>query len=133
VISRRPLQAVLVFLLLTLGAVAARAASIETRVRTLMREKPASTARIVDRLPAGKKLPMMGSTPDGNWVHVKSNGKDGWIQSNAVKGMRGNDDASGGEDTSGEEDEPGRPLAKKRGVRPEAWVSKSRYHEGEET
>lgn len=129
----RPLQAVFVFILLSIGAAGARAASIETKVRTMLREKPASTARIVDRLPAGKKLPMMGSTPDGNWVHVKANGKDGWIQAATVKGMRGNDDASGGEDTSAEEDEPGRPLAKKRGVRPEAWVSKSRYHEGEET
>ncbi|MGZ5761471.1 MAG: SH3 domain-containing protein [Caldimonas sp.] len=95
----------------------------------MLREKPTSSARIVDRLPAGKKVPMLGQTDDGNWVHIRAGAHEGWIQAAAVKGLRGKD-----EDASEEpaDDEEAKPLAKKRGVRPEAWVSKSRYHEGED-
>jgi uncharacterized protein YgiM (DUF1202 family) len=127
---RRLLSAVLsVAILLTLSS-AALAAPIEIKVRTMLREKPTSAARILDRLPAGKKVPMLGQTDDGNWVHVRADGHEGWIQAAAVKGLRGKDDEAS-EDSSGDEEEA-KPLAKRRGVRPEAWVSKSRYHEGEE-
>ena len=36
---------------------AAYATTVEPKVRLLVREKPATTARIVDRVPPGKKLP----------------------------------------------------------------------------
>lgn len=121
-------QAVLI--VASLFATSAFAASIEIKVRTMLREKPTSSARIVDRLPAGKKVPMLGQTDDGNWVHVRAGAHEGWIQAAAVKGLRGKDeDASEG----AADDEEAKPLAKRRSVRPEAWVSKSRYHEGEET
>jgi len=95
----------------------------------MLREQPTSSSRIVDRLAAGKKMPMLGRTDDGNWVHVRVGGKEGWIQAAAVKGLRGQDeDAS----EAAADDEEAKPLAKRRGVRPEAWVSKSRYHEGDE-
>lgn len=126
---RRPLAAVLIVTALLATTSTALATSIEIKVRTMLREKPASSARIVDRLPAGKKVPMLGQTEDGNWVHVRAGGHEGWIQAAAVKGLRAKDEEASGEAA---DDEPARPLAKPRGVRPEAWVSKSRYHEGEE-
>lgn len=125
---RRRLQAVLIVAAILATASAALAAPIEIKVRTMLRERPTSSARILDRLPAGKKVPMLGRTDDGNWVHVRADGHEGWIQAAAVKGLRSEDD----EASADADDEPARPLAKPRGVRPEAWVSKSRYHEGEE-
>ncbi|MGZ3426231.1 MAG: SH3 domain-containing protein, partial [Polyangia bacterium] len=58
----------------------------------MLREKPTSSARIVDRLPAGKKVPMLGQTDDGNWVHIRAGAHEGWIQAAAVKGLRGKDE-----------------------------------------
>ena len=126
---RRLLSAALGVAILLATISAASAAPIEIKVRTMLREKPTSSARILDRLAAGKKVPMLGQTDDGNWVHVRADGKDGWIQAAAVKGLRGKDEEAPAD--SGDE-EDAKPLAKRRGVRPEAWVSKSRYHEGEE-
>src|SRR3954471_14211813 len=125
-------QAVLIVAIL-FATTAALAASVEIKVRTMLREKPTSAARIVDRLPAGKKVPMIGQSDDGNWVHIRANGHEGWVQAAAIKGMRA--PGSAGEESAEEaaDDEEAKPLAKRRGVRPEAWVSKSRYHEGEET
>lgn len=128
-IKSRRLQAVLLVAIVATAATSS-AAPIEIKVRTMLREKPTSSARIVDRLPAGKKVPMLGQTEDGNWVHVRAGAHEGWIQAAAVKGLRGKDEEASAEEA---DDEPSRPLAKPRGVRPEAWVSKSRYHEGEDT
>jgi len=126
---RRLLSAVLIVAAILATSSAAFAATIEIKVRTMLREQPTSSSRIVDRLAAGKKMPMLGRTDDGNWVHVRVGGKEGWIQAAAVKGLRGQDeDAS----EAAADDEEAKPLAKRRGVRPEAWVSKSRYHEGDE-
>jgi uncharacterized protein YgiM (DUF1202 family) len=113
----------------------ARAATVETKVRTIMRDKPTASARIVDRVAAGKKLPMLGMSGDGNWVHVRAGTHEGWVAAASIKGLHGNanSDDGAGEEEATDGDEPVRPMAKKRGVRPEAWVSKSRYHEGEET
>jgi uncharacterized protein YgiM (DUF1202 family) len=130
VTKRRVLSAVLSVAVLLTTASVVLAAPIEIKVRTMLREKPTSAARILDRLPAGKKVPMLGQTDDGNWVHVRADGHEGWIQAAAVKGLRGKDEEAS-EDASDEED--ARPMAKPRGVRPEAWVSKSRYHENEDT
>jgi uncharacterized protein YgiM (DUF1202 family) len=129
VITRRPLQAVLIVAAIAATASTALATSIEIKVRTMLREKPTSSARIVDRLAAGKKVPMLGQTDDGNWVHVRAGAHEGWIQAAAVKGLRSKDEEASEESA---DEEPAKPLAKPRGVRPEAWVSKSRYHEGED-
>ncbi len=126
---RRLLSAVLIVVAVLASASAASAAPIEIKVRTMLREKPMSSARILDRLPAGKKVPMLGQTDDGNWVHVRAGAHEGWIQAAAVKGLRGKDEEASPDEA---DEEPSRPLAKPRGVRPEAWVSKSRYHEGED-
>jgi len=128
VITRRRLQAVLLVAVMA-SASASIAAPIEIKVRTMLRERPTSGSRILDRLPAGKKVPMLGQTEDGNWVHVRAGAHEGWIQAAAVKGLRSKDDEAPPDEA---DEEPTRPLAKPRGVRPEAWVSKSRYHEGED-
>ena len=127
-ITRRRLQAVLLVAVMA-SASASIAAPIEIKVRTMLRERPTSGSRILDRLPAGKKVPMLGQTEDGNWVHVRAGAHEGWIQAAAVKGLRSKDDEAPPDEA---DEEPTRPLAKPRGVRPEAWVSKSRYHEGED-
>ena len=76
---RRLLSAVLIVAAIVASASPALAAPIEIKVRTMLREKPTSSARILDRLPAGKKVPMLGQSDDGNWVHVRANGHEGWI------------------------------------------------------
>jgi SH3-like domain-containing protein len=113
----------------TIGLVsAARAAQVETRVRLLVREKPSSTARIVDRIGAGMKLPVLGYSADGTWAHVKTKGHEGWVPTAQVKAGKARD----AEPAEAEEPAPAeevKPLAKRRNVRPEAWVSNSRYHD----
>jgi len=61
VITRRRLQAVLLVAVMA-SASASIAAPIEIKVRTMLRERPTSGSRILDRLPAGKKVPMLGQT-----------------------------------------------------------------------
>jgi uncharacterized protein YraI len=120
------LRAFLIILALTVS-LAAHAATVETKVRLLVRDRPSSSSRIVDRVAAGKKLPVIGR--EGNWIHVRSGGREGWVPVESVKGAAREDDGGGTDEPV--DDQPARPLAKKRGVRPEAWVSKSRYHEEE--
>jgi len=134
VTTRRLAQTLLVVAALVSTTITARAATVETKVRAVMRDRPAPSARIVDRVPSGKKLKLLGQS--GNWIHVKTGNKDGWISASELKGLRGgaSDEAAAPDaNDTGDDDGPVRPLAKARGVRPEAWVSKSRYHEGEET
>lgn len=118
---------------LTALAVPARAATVEPKVKLLMRERPSSNARIVNRIPAGKKLKLLGRSEDGGWAHVADGRHDGWVPSEQLRGnvraRKATTDESADDDAS---DEPVRPLAKPRHVRPEAWVSKSRYHDGED-
>lgn len=119
----------LTLVVLALGlfaALPATAATMETKVRALLRDKPVSTSRIVQRLPAGKRLTVLGRDAEGNWAHVRVGGQEGWLQLATLTGARGED-----QDASEAVADPARPLAKRRGVRPEAWVAKSRYHEGE--
>jgi uncharacterized protein YgiM (DUF1202 family) len=119
-----------VLVLLGGAAPATAATTVVTKVRLLAREKPSTSARIVDRVPAGKKLPLLGKTADGSWSRVDTGRKEGWVPSSQLKGkgmavpMRQADD-------DGEEEVARKPLAKKKGVRAEAWVSSSRYHDEE--
>jgi hypothetical protein len=115
-----------------LGGVA-EAATVETRVKLLVRERPSASARITDRLGAGVKLQVLGRSGDGEWTHVKGGprGRDGWVPTDQLSGkVKGRRTV---ETDEGEDEEVQRPLAKRRSVRPEAWVSKSRYHDGEDT
>jgi uncharacterized protein YgiM (DUF1202 family) len=101
---------------------AARAAQVTTKVPLMVREKPSQNARAVERVAAGRRLPLLGRS--GEWVHVQIGRKDGWIPAAQVTGLaraRGEEaQAAGAEE----------PLATKRPVRPEAWVEQSRYHDG---
>ncbi|HZS37814.1 MAG TPA: SH3 domain-containing protein [Polyangia bacterium] len=120
----------LTFVLALLVAVpSARGAQVEPRVKLLVRDRPSASARIVDRIPPGRKLPLLGRTADGAWAHVQGTRRDGWVPSGQLKGKiaRNADD----EADAGDEEER-KPLASKKGVRPEAWVSSSRYHDGED-
>jgi uncharacterized protein YgiM (DUF1202 family) len=129
-------MAMLSLVALTALELPARATTVEPRVNLLVRERPSTSARIVDRVPAGKKLILMGRTADGVWAHVDTTKKDGWVPSEQLKGMvkarKANVD-EGDEAAPEEEEETSKPMAKRRNVRPEAWVSKSRYHDGEDT
>jgi len=115
---------------------AAGAATVEPRVQLLVRERPSSSARIVDRVPAGKKLPLLGRSGDGAWTHVQTGKKDGWVPSAQLKGnvkaRKATMSEEEGDEVADEEEGTRKPLAKRRSVRPEAWVSASRYHDGED-
>lgn len=124
--------------LVTLAAIAApaHATTVEPKVQLIVRERPSNSARIVDRVPAGTKLPLLGRSTDGTWTRVQTEKRDGWVptaqlKGGLVKGRKANLDDE--EDPPAEDEEPARPLAKRRNVRPEAWVSKSRYHDGEDS
>jgi hypothetical protein len=116
----------------------AQAATVETKSAIMLRDRPEARGRVVERVPAHKKLSVVGRTPDSTWLHVKGSKTDGWAPASTlkgadaiVKGRRGPARAEE-ESTEGEGEEEARPLAKRRNVRPEAWVSKSRYHDGGE-
>ena len=117
---------------LTALAQPAQAATVQPKVQLLMRERPSSSARIVDRIPAGKKLKLLGRSADGGWAHVADGRHDGWVPSEQLRGNVRARKATVDESADDQSDEPARPLAKPRHVRPEAWVSKSRYHDGED-
>src|SRR5262249_39669382 len=115
------------------GAGTAHAASVEPKVQLLVGERPSSSARIVDRVPAGQKLRLLGRSGDGMWAHVLAPKHDGWVPSEQLKGnVRARKAVIEEGDQADQEEETVRPLAKRRNVRPEAWVSKSRYHDGED-
>ncbi len=114
-----------------LWGTAAQAATVEPKVRLLVREKPTTSARIVDRVPAGKKLPLLGKNADGSWSRIDTGKHEGWVPSSQLKGKSAAAPSRNIDPDEGEEEVVQRPLAKKRGVRAEAWVSSSRYHDGE--
>src|SRR5262245_7935564 len=114
-----------------LAPVGVRAASVEPKAKVLVRERPTATARVVDRVGPGRKLELIERSADGKWSHVDTGKADGWVPSGqlsgAVKGRKATSEADE------EDEEAAKPLAKRRNVRPEAWVSKSRYHDGEDS
>jgi hypothetical protein len=107
---RRLAQTLLVVAALVSTTITARAATVETKVRAIMRDRPAPSARIVDRLPSGKKLKLLGQS--GNWIHVRAGSKDGWIAASELKGLRGggSDEAAAADanDQGGDDDGPRR-------------------------
>jgi opacity protein-like surface antigen len=114
-------------------ASSARASTVEPRVKLLVRDKPTATGKIVDRVPAGRRLVLISRTRDGQWAHVQGPKRDGWIPTAALKGRV---TRAGIEEAPAEvpdENAVSRALAPRRSVRPETWVSQSRYHDGEDT
>jgi uncharacterized protein YgiM (DUF1202 family) len=129
-VLQRSVMTGVVLALLGGAAPATAATTVVTKVRLLAREKPSTSARIVDRVPAGKKLPLLGKTADGSWSRVDTGRKEGWVPSSQLKG-KGVAVPVRQADDEGDEEVVRRPLAKKKGVRAEAWVSSSRYHDDE--
>jgi uncharacterized protein YgiM (DUF1202 family)/opacity protein-like surface antigen len=122
----------IVSLLLALAGTAQAATTVEPKVRVLVRERPTLSSRIVDRVAPGHKMPLLGHNPDGSWAHVETGKRDGWVPTSQLKGKairtRSVDPDDGEEEVVAA---PRKSLAPKKGVRPEAWVSSSRYHDGE--
>ncbi len=50
-----------------------------------LREKPTTASRILDKLPQGTKVTVTDKTASGKWVHVKVNGKQGYIETKLLK------------------------------------------------
>jgi hypothetical protein len=101
----------------------AHAATVETRVALFLREHPVQSARVVERVAAGRKVQLIGRSPDREWVHVSVGRRDGWLPAAQVNGLqRGRGAARVVEEEQ--------PLAARRAVRPEAWVEQPRYHDG---
>ncbi len=104
----------------------ARAETVEVRAAVMLRDKPATSGHVVDRVPTGAKLTMIEMSEDGGWARVRGkNGKEGWLPAASLR--KRNSDKPSGEEPQGRDDDEG--MAKRRNVRPETWVSKSKYHE----
>jgi uncharacterized protein YgiM (DUF1202 family) len=50
-----------------------------------LRQKPSTSAKLVDKLPEGTKVIVIEKVSGGTWVHVKVGIKDGYIQTNLLK------------------------------------------------
>lgn len=121
----RTVAVCLALLLSTLLGSAAHAAQVEARAKLTVRERPSGSARIVDRVNAGKRMTVLGKS--GEWTHVQTAKGDGWVPTAQVKRLGGGDE----EEAAAEDNRPA--LAKRRAVRPEAWVSSTKYHDAEDT
>src|SRR5688572_1844073 len=104
-------------------AAPARAAVVEPKVNVMIRERPTTSSRIVDRVGAGKKLQLLGRSADGGWSHVQTPKVDGWVPTGQLKGQVKGRKAQADAEEEPAEEESEKPLAKRRSVRPEAWVS----------
>jgi SH3-like domain-containing protein len=117
-----------------LAPVGGRAATVEAKAKVLVRERPAPNARVVDRVGPGKKLTLIERSADGKWAQVDTGRVEGWVPSGQLKGaVKGRKATAEADEEPAEDEESAKPLAKRRNVRPEAWVSKSRYHDGEDS
>src|SRR5579859_3428930 len=114
-------------LALLLSAASAHAETVEPRTRLMVRGAPSKDARIVERVAAGHRMQVLGRTEDGAWVRVQTPRGPGWVPASALKKPGG----PATEDDSAEADAA--PLAQKRGVRAETWVSSSKYHATEDS
>src|SRR5438552_2752996 len=103
------------------------AVTVEPKAKVSLREKPTASSKVVGRVAPGQKLTVVAKSSDERWTKVKAGGKagrgEGWVPSDQLKAATSENEA---------ESAPAEPLAKERGVRPEAWVSSSKYHESKD-
>jgi uncharacterized protein YgiM (DUF1202 family) len=105
----------------------ARAETAEARAAVMLRDKAAANGKVVDRIPSGSKLTMIEMSADGSWARVRTKaGKEGWVPVASIRVRGGRNTA---EDEPAEEPRDDEALAKRRQVRPEAWVNRSKYHD----
>jgi uncharacterized protein YraI len=116
------------WMLLMLLAPRAHAKEEEVEVTTalIVRAQPRSDAGVVERVPEGRKLALLGKSADGSWVYVRTLRHVGWAPRSLLKLPKTDEPAP--VVTVADGTEP--PLARNRPGRPEAWVSHSQYHEG---
>lgn len=50
-----------------------------------LRQSPGSWSKLLGKLPEGTKVSVLEKVASGAWVHVKVNGKDGYIQAKLLK------------------------------------------------
>ena len=50
-----------------------------------LREKPSTSAKLVDKLPEGTKVIVIEKVSGGTWVHVKVGNKEGYIKTKLLK------------------------------------------------
>ena len=102
----------------------------EARGATMVRDHAAASGKVVDRIAVRAKLTILDFSADGGWVHVRTkSGHEGWVPVSTVRTKDGSSAAvaaAEGPAAAVAEDDS---LAKRRNVRGEAWVSKSKYHD----
>lgn len=64
--------------------VRADAGPAETQSALAVRDRPAFSARIIDRLPKGRRINVTGRSPDGGWSRVETAKGPGWVPSDLI-------------------------------------------------
>lgn len=65
-----------------------QAACIVTALKTLnLRAKPGTSSAVIAILKHGDPLTILPDPPQGNWIHVQTQDRAGWINSNYCKGQ----------------------------------------------
>ena len=131
-VSIRTTALVLVLAGASLSSAPARAETAEARSAAMLRDRPAANGRVVERVPSGTKLQLLEMGEDGAWALVRTKtGREGWIPVASIRTRGGGAPTVGDADDGGGagRDEDDAAIAKRRNVRPEAWVSKSKYHD----
>ncbi|MEO6954759.1 MAG: SH3 domain-containing protein [Polyangia bacterium] len=119
----------LAFSSLSLFSAVASAETGEARGATMVRDHAAANGKVVDRIASGAKLTILDFSADGGWVHVRTKGgREGWVPVSTVRTKEGSSAAVAAAEAPAAPAEDD-TLAKRRNVRGEAWVSKSKYHD----
>lgn len=102
----------------------------EARGATMVRDHAAASGKVVDRIAARAKLTILDFSADGGWVHVRTeSGHEGWVPVSTVRTKDGSSAAVAAAEGPAAAVAKDDSLAKRRNVRGEAWVSKSKYHD----
>jgi uncharacterized protein YraI len=99
------------------------AREVEVVSALVVRARPGDAAPVVHRVPSGRKLQVVGKSRDGAWLHVRDKRRAGWAPAAMVKPT---------ELPASEPAAADAPLAAPRPPRPEAWVTRSQFHDGAE-
>jgi uncharacterized protein with FMN-binding domain len=59
-----------------------------------LRQKPNKHSNILEKLPLGTRVAVIGSTPTGSWIHVKVGNKEGYVLANLLQAKESSQQAS---------------------------------------
>lgn len=59
-----------------------------------LRQKPNKHSKLLDKLPQGARVIVIGSTATGSWIHVKVGNKEGYVLANLLKAEESRQQAS---------------------------------------